>query len=61
MTDNEGMAGASGLRTNRVPGKVPIHINVWYRGLRAHGNMVQYNVPRQLPRAASQRQAAGGS
>ncbi len=44
MTDNEGTAMGSGLRTNRVPGKVPIHIEVWYRGLRVHGSMTQYNV-----------------
>lgn len=60
MTDNEGIGVVSGLRTNRVPGKVPIHIDVWYRGLRVHGSMIQYNVP-QRPRAASRPQAAGGS
>lgn len=60
MTDNEGIAVVSGLRTNRVPGKVPIHIDVWYRGLRMHGSMMQYNVS-QRPRAASRRQAGGGS
>jgi hypothetical protein len=52
MTDNEGTAVVSGLRTNRVPGKVPIHIDVWYRGLRVHGSMMQYNVSYQGPGAA---------
>jgi hypothetical protein len=51
MTDNEGTAVVSQLRMNRVPGKVPIHIDVWYRGLRVHGSMMQYNVSRQGPRA----------
>jgi hypothetical protein len=52
MTDNEGTAGVSSLSTNRVPGEVPIHIDVWYRGLRVQGSMMQYNVSRQRPRAA---------
>ena len=56
MTDNEGTAVVKGLRTNQVPGKVPIHIDVWYRGLRAHGSMMQYNVSPAKARRRPSRQ-----
>ncbi len=43
-TDAAGLAVAKGLRTNQVPGKVPIHIDASYRGLTAHTSMLQFNV-----------------
>lgn len=46
-TDSQGQAVAKGLRTNQVPGKVPIHINASYRGLTASASMTQYTVARE--------------
>ena len=43
ITDAEGLAAAIGLRTNQVPGKIPIHISASYRGLTASASMVQMN------------------
>jgi hypothetical protein len=44
MTDNRGQATAQGLRMNGVPGKVPIHISVSYRGLSARTILTQLSV-----------------
>lgn len=44
LTDREGEAEAKDLHMNQVPGKVPILINVSYRGLMASGSMMEYNV-----------------
>jgi hypothetical protein len=44
MTDSAGLAAATGLRTNLVPGKIPIHINASYRGLTADASVTQTNV-----------------
>ncbi len=44
ITDSDGQAVAKGLRTNQVAGKVPIHVNVSYRGLMARANITEYNV-----------------
>jgi hypothetical protein len=41
LTDARGDAVAQGLRFNQVPGKVPVHVNVSYRGLTAHTNIMQ--------------------
>jgi hypothetical protein len=40
LTDTEGSATAA-LRYNQVPGKVPIHINVSYKGATAHATIMQ--------------------
>ncbi len=47
ITDSEGQAAATGLRTNEVPGKVPIHVSVSYRGLSARASLMQFNVARE--------------
>lgn len=41
MTDERGAAAALGLRFNHIPGKVPVHVNVSYRGLTARANIMQ--------------------
>jgi hypothetical protein len=41
VTDSRGQAAAQGLRVNQFPGKLPIHINVSYRGLTARTNITQ--------------------
>jgi hypothetical protein len=41
VTDREGIAAAHGLRFNQVPGKVPIHVSVSYKGLTARTNISQ--------------------
>lgn len=43
-TDNRGQAVAIGLRMNGVPGKVPIFVNVSYRGLSARTVMTLFTV-----------------
>jgi hypothetical protein len=35
ITDSQGEAAAKGLKINRAPGKLPIHVNASYRGLMA--------------------------
>jgi len=42
-TDAEGRAAAVGLRVNPIPGKLPIHVSVSYRGLSARTNITQYD------------------
>jgi hypothetical protein len=44
MTDAQGRAVAKGLKANSIPGKVPIHVNVSYRGLTARVNITQFNM-----------------
>jgi hypothetical protein len=41
LTDSEGVAVAQGLRFNQIPGKVPVHVNVSYKGLTARTNITQ--------------------
>jgi hypothetical protein len=43
LTDSRGQATAKGLRVNQFPGKLPIHINVSYRGLTARTNITQFD------------------
>jgi hypothetical protein len=43
-TDESGRAVASGLKVNRVEGKLPIHVNASYRGLTARTNISQFNM-----------------
>jgi hypothetical protein len=43
LTDSQGQAAAQGMKVNQVPGKVPIHVNVSYRGLSARTTITQYN------------------
>ena len=43
VTDKQGQAAAQGLRVNPVAGKLQIHINASYRGLRARTNVTQFN------------------
>ncbi|HEV3199441.1 MAG TPA: hypothetical protein VGZ73_16165 [Bryobacteraceae bacterium] len=43
LTDSRGQAAAQGLRVNQFPGKLPIHINVSYRGLTARTNITQFD------------------
>src|SRR5215469_5875154 len=44
VTDAEGTAIAKGLRFNQIPGKVPISINVSYKGLTTRANLTQVSV-----------------
>lgn len=41
LTNSEGVAVAQGLRFNQIPGKVPVHVNVSYKGLTARTNITQ--------------------
>jgi len=41
LTDSQGVATAQGLRFNDIPGKVPINVNVSYKGLTARSNIMQ--------------------
>jgi hypothetical protein len=41
LTDSEGVAVAQGLHFNQVPGKVPVHVNVSYKGLTTRTNITQ--------------------
>jgi hypothetical protein len=43
MTDAQGQAAAQGLKMNRVPGKVPIHINASFRGVTARTNLTEFS------------------
>ncbi len=42
VTDKDGLAGAHGLKTNDVPGKLQIYVNASFRGLRAKGLINQF-------------------
>jgi hypothetical protein len=42
-TGAEGRAAAQGLKLNPIPGKLPIHVSVSYRGLSARANITQFN------------------
>jgi len=44
MTDAQGMASAQGMRFNQIPGKVPVNVNVSYKGLTARTSIVQISV-----------------
>lgn len=44
VTDSDGTATAKGLRFNQIPGKVPISINVSYKGLTTRANITQMSV-----------------
>lgn len=41
VTDSNGSAVAQGLRFNDIPGKVPVHINVSYKGLTARVDITE--------------------
>ena len=43
-TDARGIASASNLKLNLVPGKVPIHVSTSYRGRTARTNITQFNM-----------------
>ena len=43
ITDARGVASAQGLRFNQIPGKVPVHVNVSYRGLTARAIINQFS------------------
>ena len=57
LTDRDGLATAQGLKLNPVAGKIPLHINVSYRGLSARATMTQYSV---LPPGAKPASASSG-
>lgn len=42
VTDQDGLAGAPGLKTNDVAGKLPIYVTASYRGLRARTLINQF-------------------
>src|SRR5262245_2257611 len=42
ITDNDGKATASGLRTNQVPGKLQIYVTASYHSLRARTLLTQF-------------------
>jgi hypothetical protein len=43
MTDRQGMATATGLRVNQMPGRVQIHVNVSYKGLTGRTSITQFS------------------
>lgn len=55
MTDKQGEAIARGLKLNGLPGKVPIQVNVSYRGLTSRATITEISV---LPPGA--KASAGG-
>jgi len=57
MTDDKGVAAGKGLKLNQVDGKVPIHINVSYRGLTASTTMTEFAV---LPPGVKAKTSHGG-
>ena len=57
ITDNQGTAVAQGLRLNQLAGKMPIHVNVSYRGLTARTSITQSSV---LPPGAKASSSSGG-
>jgi hypothetical protein len=57
MTDSQGQATAQGLKVNQIPGKLPIHINVSYRGLTARANITQFD---EGPAAGAKAQGGHG-
>ena len=57
MTDGQGRATAQSLRMNQVAGKIPIHVNVSYRGLTARTSITQFSV---LPPGAKASSSKGG-
>lgn len=57
MTDHQGQATASGLRLNGLPGKVPVQVNVSYRGLTARTTITEISV---LPPGAKASASGGG-
>jgi hypothetical protein len=44
MTDDHGRAEATGLRVNKIPGKLQIHVNASYKGQTARGMITQFNM-----------------
>jgi len=42
LTDKDGLAGAHGLRTNDIPGKLQIYVTASFHGLRARGLINQF-------------------
>lgn len=55
LTDKQGLAATHGLKLNGLPGKLPIQVNVSYRGLTARTSITQSSV---LPPGA--KASAGG-
>ena len=51
-TDAKGVAEAHGLRVNMMPGRLAIHVNASYKGMRAITNITQFNVAVPGVRAA---------
>ena len=47
VTDNQGQATARGLKVNQTPGKLQIHVNASYRGVRSRTTITQFNM--QVP------------
>jgi hypothetical protein len=41
LTDSQGTATAEGLRFNQIPGRVPVNVNVSYKGLTARTSITQ--------------------
>ena len=57
MSDSQGQAAAAGLKLNGMPGKVPIQVNVSYRGLTARTTITEISV---LPPGAKASARSGG-
>lgn len=51
QTDERGVATATGMKANTVPGRLPIHVHASHRGLTASANITQFNmaVPGKKP------------
>lgn len=47
VTDNQGQVIARGLKVNQNPGKLQIHVNASYRGVRSRTTITQFNM--QVP------------
>jgi hypothetical protein len=52
-TDSQGQAAAQGLKVDRIPGKLQIHVNASYRGRTARTNITQFNMSVPGKRASS--------
>lgn len=57
VTDKQGFAAVHGMKLNWIPGKVPIQVNVSYRGLTARTTINQIS---ELPAGAKAHTGGGG-
>jgi hypothetical protein len=58
MSDRQGMAIATGLRVNQMPGRVQIHVNVSYKGLTGRTSITQFS---EAPAGYKPERGGGGN